>query len=154
MLHLVLIPFVFAFGACVGSFLNVVVWRLPRGESLVTPPSHCPKCNTKLAWRDNIPVFGWIFLRGRCRYCREPISARYPIIEFLTGTVFAGYYALFFVYHRGLSCSPGISAAANIQDHWPVYLLYMWLLSSLLAESLIDAELFVIEPSIVWLMAA
>src|SRR3954463_5387434 len=95
--------FLFVFGACIGSFLNVVVWRLPRGESLVTPPSHCPKCNTKLAWRDNVPVFGWLFLRGRCRYCREPISARYPIIEFLTGAIFAGYYALFFVYHRGLS---------------------------------------------------
>src|SRR5438128_12470586 len=104
--HLLLILFFFVLAACVGSFLNVVVWRLPRGESLVTPPSHCPKCNTPLAWYDNFPVFGWIFLKGRCRYCKEPISPRYPIIEALTGGLFVFYYIVFFVLHRGLSCSP------------------------------------------------
>jgi leader peptidase (prepilin peptidase)/N-methyltransferase len=62
--HLLFILFFFALGACVGSFLNVVVWRLPRGESLITPPSHCPKCNKQLAWYDNTPVFGWIKLGG------------------------------------------------------------------------------------------
>ena len=60
--HLFYIIFVFALGSCVGSFLNVVVWRLPRGESLVTPPSHCPKCDRRLKWYDNIPVLGWIIL--------------------------------------------------------------------------------------------
>ncbi len=151
--HYLLIPFVFALGACVGSFLNVVVWRLPRGESLVTPPSHCPKCNSRLAWYDNVPVFGWLFLRGRCRYCHQPISSRYPIIEAFTGALFVVYYVAFFIFHRGLSCSP-VGATASFFEDWPIYMLYMWLISALLAESLIDAELFIIEPSVVWITAA
>ena len=65
--HLIFIPFLFAVGACVGSFLNVVVWRLPRGEGWSRPPSHCPKCNTPIRWYDNLPVIGWIKLRGKCR---------------------------------------------------------------------------------------
>src|SRR5881398_815126 len=99
--HALYITFAFAFGACVGSFLNVVVWRLPRGESIVSPPSHCPKCGTKLAWYDNIPVFGWIALRGKCRYCGQPISVRYPIFEAITGLLFVAYYLALFVYQEG-----------------------------------------------------
>ena len=76
--HAVYILFLFAFGTCVGSFLNVVVWRLPRGESLITPPSHCLKCGNRLPWYDNIPVIGWIKLRGKCRFSGQPISPRYP----------------------------------------------------------------------------
>ena len=70
-------------GACVGSFLNVVAWRLPRQESVVLPPSHCPHCGTHLAWFENIPVLGWLALRGRCRHCGAPISPRYPAVELL-----------------------------------------------------------------------
>jgi len=151
--HLPLIVFVFALGACVGSFLNVVVWRLPRGESLVTPPSHCPKCNTPLAWYDNIPVFGWIMLGGRCRYCREPISSRYPVVEAITGLLFVAYYVIFFVLRKGLSCSPGMQLQQSFQKDWAVYLLYMWLIAALLAETLIDLELYIIEPSVVWTTA-
>src|ERR1700689_760906 len=99
--HLLYIPFLFALGACVGSFLNVVVHRLPRGISLVTPPSRCPKCETRLAWYDNIPVFGWIFLRGKCRYCRQPISPRYPIFEAITGLLFVFSYVMFFIERLG-----------------------------------------------------
>jgi leader peptidase (prepilin peptidase)/N-methyltransferase len=69
------------FGAIVGSFLNVVAWRLPRGESLSHPPSHCPKCGKPIKPYDNVPVLSWLLLRGRCRHCREPISRRYPIVE-------------------------------------------------------------------------
>lgn len=152
--HLPLILFVFVLGACVGSFLNVIVWRLPRGESLVTPPSHCPKCNTPLAWYDNVPVLGWIMLGGRCRYCKEPISARYPIVEAITGLLFAGYYVIFFVLHKGLSCSPGMQLQQSFIKDWPVYMLYMWLIAALLAETLIDLELYIIEPSVVWTTAA
>jgi leader peptidase (prepilin peptidase) / N-methyltransferase len=76
------------FGASVGSFLNVVVYRLPRHESLSSPPSRCPSCGTAIAWRDNIPVLSWLLLRGRCRTCRTPISARYPLVEFATAVVF------------------------------------------------------------------
>lgn len=72
-----------------GSFLNVVIWRVPRGESIARPPSHCPKCGTRIKARDNVPIVSWLLLRGRCRSCAEPISARYPLIEGLTGLVFA-----------------------------------------------------------------
>ena len=75
-------------GLLVGSFLNVVTWRVPRGESVVSPPSHCPGCNMPVRPRDNVPVLSWLHLRGRCRDCAEPISARYPLVEALTSVVF------------------------------------------------------------------
>ncbi len=73
------------FGACLGSFLNVLIWRLPRAESLIRPGSHCPHCGTPVRKRDNVPLFGWLLLRGRCRDCAAPISARYPLVEGLGG---------------------------------------------------------------------
>jgi leader peptidase (prepilin peptidase)/N-methyltransferase len=79
----------FAVGLVVGSFLNVVIYRLPRGESLVRPRSHCPHCGQALAPWDNVPVFSYLWLRGRCRRCRTRISLRYPAIELLTGALFA-----------------------------------------------------------------
>jgi leader peptidase (prepilin peptidase) / N-methyltransferase len=75
------------FGAVVGSFLNVVAYRLPRKESLVSPGSRCPGCGTSIKPYDNIPVLGWLLLRGRCRACGESISPRYPAIEALTGAL-------------------------------------------------------------------
>ena len=74
-------------GLMVGSFLNVVAYRLPRGQSLVTPGSRCPNCDTSVKPYDNLPVFGWLLLRGRCRSCRAPIAARYPIIEALSAAL-------------------------------------------------------------------
>jgi leader peptidase (prepilin peptidase)/N-methyltransferase len=71
-------------GLCVGSFLNVVIYRLPRGESLATPPSRCPTCGKRLSWFDNIPVVSWLVLRGKCRQCGAPISIQYPIVEAIT----------------------------------------------------------------------
>jgi leader peptidase (prepilin peptidase)/N-methyltransferase len=85
----VLAGFAFAVGASVGSFLNVCAWRLPRGESLVRPPSRCPRCGSAIAARDNLPVLGWLWLRGRCRSCSAPISARYPLVESAVGLLFA-----------------------------------------------------------------
>jgi len=79
---------VFVFGACLGSFLNVCIYRIPAELSVVKPRSRCPKCLTNLAWKDNIPIFGWILLGGKCRYCKAPISARYPSIELLTAILF------------------------------------------------------------------
>jgi leader peptidase (prepilin peptidase)/N-methyltransferase len=76
------------FGLLVGSFLNVVAWRLPRGESLVKPRSKCPGCATQLKAYDNIPVFSWLILRGRCRGCGEKISARYPVVEAVTAALY------------------------------------------------------------------
>ncbi len=77
------------FGLLIGSFLNVVLWRVPRGESIVRPGSHCPKCATPLTPLELVPVFSWIALRGRCRSCGTTISIRYPLIELATALVFA-----------------------------------------------------------------
>ncbi len=77
-------------GAIFGSFLNVVAYRLPRHESLVTPASHCPRCDTPVKPYDNIPVLSWLLLRGHCRGCGEPISARYPLVEALTAALCVG----------------------------------------------------------------
>jgi leader peptidase (prepilin peptidase)/N-methyltransferase len=77
------------FGAVAGSFLNVVIHRLPLGESLVHPRSRCPSCGTQIAGYDNIPIVSWLVLRGRCRHCKAAISARYPAVELLTAVAFA-----------------------------------------------------------------
>ncbi|TMA14991.1 MAG: prepilin peptidase [Deltaproteobacteria bacterium] len=74
-------------GACLGSFLNVVIARLPHGRSLISPPSSCPRCQSRIAWYDNVPVLSWIALRGRCRRCGQPISGRYPVVELLTAVL-------------------------------------------------------------------
>jgi leader peptidase (prepilin peptidase)/N-methyltransferase len=79
---------VFVFGAVVGSFLNVCVHRMPREESIVLPPSHCPHCHERIRWTDNIPLMSYVALRGKCRHCRAPISPRYALIEFLTAMLF------------------------------------------------------------------
>lgn len=76
------------FGLLFGSFANVVIWRQPRGESIAHPGSHCPGCDTPIAWYDNIPVISWFVLRGRCRQCSEPISLRYPLVEATSGALF------------------------------------------------------------------
>jgi leader peptidase (prepilin peptidase)/N-methyltransferase len=175
--HWLIIAFLFALGASVGSFLNVVVWRLPRitapmGTSifreawitlrgLSTPASHCPKCNTPLSWRDNIPVFGWIFLAGKCRYCKLPISSRYPIVEFCTGLMFAMTYVLMFIYGFG-PCAPAMTiinqydVAMNVPGglllarDWWLLAIFLAMIASLIAASLIDAELYIIPLWIPW----
>ena len=80
--------FAFALGACIASFLNVVIWRVPRSESIVSPPSHCPKCNAPIRWYQNIPILSWLALRGKCANCKAPISPRYILIEALGGLLF------------------------------------------------------------------
>ena len=77
----------FIFGAIIGSFLNVVIYRVPKNISIITPPSSCPKCNEKIKPWHNIPIFGWLILKGRCASCGEKISIRYPVIEILTGLI-------------------------------------------------------------------
>lgn len=79
---------IFIFGTMIGSFLNVVIYRIPKGESIAFPASKCQSCQTTLKWWHNIPLFSWLFLRGKCYFCKEKISAQYPLIEFLTGTIF------------------------------------------------------------------
>ncbi len=85
--------FIFLFGISVGSFLNVLIYRIPEGLSILNPPSSCPKCHNRLKWYHNIPIVGWLMLKGKCGFCKEKISARYPIIELLNGLIWL---ALFF----------------------------------------------------------
>lgn len=151
MVHLPLILVTFIFGSCVGSFLNVVIWRLPRGESLTYPPSHCPKCNNRLPLYDNIPIIGWLKLGGKCRFCQQPISMRYPIIEAICGLLFAFYYVMFFALQIG-PCTEHPSGPLNIQRDWPMYGLFMVMVAGLLAASLIDAEMFIIPIEIPWVI--
>jgi len=87
--------YAFFFGAVIASFLNVVIWRLPRGESIVSPPSHCPKCGASIRWYQNVPILSWIALRGRCARCKAPISPRYILIETLGGCLFLAIYLRF-----------------------------------------------------------
>lgn len=79
---------IFILGAMIGSFLNVVIYRVPQGESIVFPSSKCQSCHTPLKWYHNIPLLSWVALRGKCGFCKAPISAQYPVVELLTGMVF------------------------------------------------------------------
>ncbi len=90
--HAVLALLFLVIGSAVGSFVNVCVYRVPRGLSVLRPRSRCPRCRSSIAARDNFPVIGWLILRGRCRVCEGAISPRYPAIELATGLMFAGVY--------------------------------------------------------------
>lgn len=133
------------YGACVGSFLNVVVYRLPLGKSLVMPPSSCPKCGHKLAWFDNVPVFGWLWLRGRCRYCANPISPQYPILEGFCALAFGMLFLAYF--HTGDRLD---FLLRDGRDTAMVFVLHLFLLGGLIAASKIDANLFIIPLEICW----
>ena len=85
MVNVLFVSLVFIFGMCIGSFLNVCIYRLPSGKSIIRPASACPDCGTAIHWYDNIPLISYVILRGRCRGCKTPISIRYPIVELLCG---------------------------------------------------------------------
>ena len=88
----VFLLFSFAMGACIASFLNVCIWRLPRNESVVRPASHCPKCNAPIRWHQNIPIISYVALGGKCANCKRPISMRYTVVELLGGVLFLSAY--------------------------------------------------------------
>jgi len=140
--------FIFAFGCCVGSFLNVVIYRLPRDRSIVRPGSACPACGRHIRFYDNIPLISWLVLRAKCRYCKAPISARYFVIELLTGVVFVGVFILYF----RMDLWAGMPALR--QGGWFIYLLHIILLAAFIAASAIDLELWVIPLSICWFATA
>lgn len=117
------------FGLCIGSFLNVVIYRLPAGESIVVGRSHCPACRRELAWYDLVPVISYLVLRARCRFCGVPIAARYPLVESLTGALFLVLYL-----HYGLGL---------------VLLKYLFLAAILIAVAFIDIDHFIIPNSLV-----
>ena len=147
--------FVFAFGSCVGSFLNVVIYRLPRDKSIVTPPSSCPSCGKSIHFYDNIPLISWIFLGAKCRYCKASISARYFFVELLTAVLFVLVFVLYFGYETErfeLNGLRGLEAFFN--GGWIFYIVHMVLLASFVAASAIDLELWVIPLSICWFSTA
>ncbi len=117
-------------GLVVGSFLNVVIYRVPRGQSVASPRSACPSCGVPIQGRDNVPVASWLLLRGRCRHCGEPISATYPLVELGCAALFAG-------------------TAARFGYDWslPAFLV---LFAGLLALSVIDVERLILPKAIVW----
>lgn len=134
-------------GSCVGSFLNVVIYRVPEGKSIVTPPSTCPKCGYRLAWYDNIPILAWFFLRGKCRKCNEPISFQYPLIEAITAAVFGLWFIVcYFTHLRPDFSGPGFEAT------FPIFIVFLVLFSALLASTMIDARYFIIPLPITWLV--
>jgi leader peptidase (prepilin peptidase)/N-methyltransferase len=108
-------------GLLVGSFLNVVIWRVPRGESIVSPPSHCPSCDRPIGARDNVPIVSWLLLRARCRHCGAHVSARYPLVELATGVLFG-----LLAWHFGLHV---------------VLVAYLYFAAIAIALALIDIEL-------------
>lgn len=151
--------FAFAGGACIGSFLNVLVHRLPRGEPVVRPASRCPSCARRLTWSENIPVLGWLLLRGRCRGCRAPISAEYPIIELATALLFGGVYLAWFVDLLPAGwASLGAGDPAWTDDGlaagWPILIAVLTMFGALISASLIDARTFTIPIAIPWIAAA
>ena len=99
-------------GCSLGSFLNVCIWRMPLGESVITAPSHCPKCGHKIRWYENIPLFSFLCLRARCSGCKQPITWRYFIVELLTGALFAMAYAA--ITYKNMYCALIIPMGAMI----------------------------------------
>ena len=121
---------IFVFGCMVGSFLNVCIHRLPHGQSVVSPPSHCPHCNYSIPWYLNIPLVTWVYLRGKCRNCGAPISVRYFLVELLTGLLFLGCWL-----------------RIGHQSIW-LALIYSFFIAGLVAATFIDFEHFIIPDEI------
>jgi leader peptidase (prepilin peptidase) / N-methyltransferase len=143
---IVYIIFVFLFGACIGSFLNVVVWRLPRGESIVFPGSHCPSCGRRIKRYHNIPIIGWFILLGKCRFCRVHISSRYWIVEATTAMLVVGLWVCYYILHIR-------SDIGSFFQTWPMFVAHAVLICGLLACSLIDIETFTVPLGVCWFVA-
>ncbi len=122
------------FGLLIGSFLNVVIWRVPRGESVVKPGSHCPTCNTALGALDNVPLLSWLILRGRCRHCAVRIPVRYPAVELVTAAIFA-------------------VIGSRFYDSWAIFG-YLVLGAGLLALSVIDLDHMLLPNKVIFPTAA
>lgn len=149
----ILIPYTFLIGACIGSFLNVVIYRLPRGKSLSKPRSQCPDCGRAIPFYLNIPILSWLILGGKCRWCKKPISPRYIVIEAITGFAFAGlFYCYFIANTRLLGADDGVRAFVN--GYWWVYILHASVFAAFIAASAIDLELWIIPLSLCWFVTA
>lgn len=149
------LAFAFAFGACLGSLVNVLAYRMPRGLGVVTPPSRCTNCGTKLTWRENFPVFGWLLLRGKCRFCKSPISPEYPIVETIVGILFALVYVVLFGDRWrgiGMAFEPIRPewVEMGFRAVWPLLVVWLTLVTCLVAVTIIDARTYQIPLSLVW----
>ena len=129
-MNIILLIFSFILGTCLGSFANVCIYRLPKGRSIIWPPSFCPKCNHKIFWYDNLPLISFLLLKGKCRFCQKKIASRYFIVEFLTGALTLSLFLRF-----------GISLK---------FLIYLIFVLSLIIVSFIDIENFLIPDCIVY----
>ncbi len=124
-----MIILIFIYGLLIGSFLNVCIYRIPREESIVFPSSHCPSCNTSLKWYDNIPVFSYITLKGKCRYCGDKILPQYPMIELFNALI---YLLLFYKFKLSID-----------------FIFYALISSTLIVTTLIDLKEMIIPDSLV-----
>lgn len=139
-------------GAAIGSFLNVVIYRLPAGLSIISPPSYCPKCQTTLAWYDNVPVIGWFLLGARCRYCKVSIPIQYPLVEAILAASFGAWYLL--CYASGLRPMYQMYEINEPVMTAPIFALELILLAALFAATMIDARHYIIPLEITWFVAA
>ncbi len=127
-MEIFLVIIVFLFGLSVGSFANVIIYRIPEGKSIVLPRSYCPSCRKPLAAYDNIPLLSFLLLRGKCRRCRAPISPRYPLVELLLGLLFAAAYLL----------------AAGRGERLVLFPFYWYFIFTLVVLALIDLEHYIL----------
>ncbi len=125
--------FVLILGLCIGSFLNVCIARMPEDRSVVSPPSHCPRCGSSIRWYDNIPVLSWLLLRARCRSCASPIPATYPLIEACTGVL------LLLLWRRLIPTPDQLDAA-----HLAMYAYYATFVAMLVGLTFVDLKHYII----------
>ena len=125
----------FAFGCIVGSFLNVCIHRMPIGQSVASPPSHCPHCKYSIPWYLNVPILTWLWLRGRCANCQAPIAPRYLLVELLTGVLFAATWLV-------------TGDPANPFPYLPVAAALCLLVAALITATFIDLEHYIIPDEI------
>jgi len=139
---------ILSLGACIGSFLNVVIYRWPRGLSVQRPVrSFCPRCEKTIAGYDNIPVLSFLLLGGRCRHCKEPISLQYPLVEIACALVFLVTYDAFFVARQRM----GIS---DLHTDWPIFIAHCLLWAGMIALAVMDLEAYVVDIRVTWIISA
>jgi leader peptidase (prepilin peptidase)/N-methyltransferase len=138
---------VFVFGACLGSFFNVCIYRMPSGKSIVKPASHCPSCNTPIAWYDNLPLVSWILLWGKCRHCGAAFSFRYWAVEFVTASLFLAVWLQWGPNTAELMTDDGLIHVRHLLPPLivPVYWLF---LGALIVAAFIDLDHYIIPDEI------
>lgn len=149
--------FAFAMGACAGSFIHVVAFRMPAGLSVIVPPSRCPTCGFRLRWHHNLPIVGYLLVRGRCAACADRIPPRYVLSEVAAGLLAAGLYALLFLPAPGTFWYPvgeGWWGAQGVAAALPAVLVVFWAIGSLAAMAACDARTFLIPVAIPWWASA